>query len=109
MAKRRGKGSFSLKEDRRLIQTAAASATLEEAAATLKGEVRKEQSDQDRKQDAADPARKVSACKSAGAPAPSLLSLQLWFKFFDQGGKPLGGRRIGGGMRQSPRLLKPSF
>ena len=36
MAKRRGKGSFSLKEDRQLIQMAAASATLEEAAAVLR-------------------------------------------------------------------------
>ena len=36
MAKRRGKGSFSLKEDRQLIQIAAASATLEEAAAVLR-------------------------------------------------------------------------
>lgn len=36
MAKRRGKGSFSLKEDRELIQMAAASATLEEAAAVLR-------------------------------------------------------------------------
>ena len=36
MAKRRGKGSFSLKEDRQLIQMAAASATLEEAAAILR-------------------------------------------------------------------------
>jgi hypothetical protein len=36
VAKRRGKGSFSLKEDRRLIQMAAASATLEEAAAVLR-------------------------------------------------------------------------
>ena len=36
MAKRRGKGSFSLKEDRQLIQMAAASATLEEVAAVLR-------------------------------------------------------------------------
>jgi hypothetical protein len=36
VAKRRGKGSFSLKEDRELIQMAAASATLEEAAAVLR-------------------------------------------------------------------------
>ena len=36
MAKRRRKGSFSLKEDRQLIQMAAASATLEEAAAVLR-------------------------------------------------------------------------
>ena len=36
MAKRRGKGSFSLKEDRQLIQMATASATLEEAAAVLR-------------------------------------------------------------------------
>jgi transcriptional regulator with GAF, ATPase, and Fis domain len=36
VAKRRGKGSFSLKEDRQLIQMAAASATLEEAAAVLR-------------------------------------------------------------------------
>jgi len=36
VAKRRGKGSFSLKEDRQLIQMAAASATLEEAAAILR-------------------------------------------------------------------------
>jgi hypothetical protein len=34
--RRRGKGSFSLKEDRELIQMAAASATLEEAAAVLR-------------------------------------------------------------------------
>ena len=36
MAKRRGKGTFSLKEDRQLIQMAAASATLEEVAAVLR-------------------------------------------------------------------------
>jgi transcriptional regulator with GAF, ATPase, and Fis domain len=36
MAKRRGKGSFSLKEDRQLIQMAASSATLEDAAAILR-------------------------------------------------------------------------
>jgi hypothetical protein len=36
MAKRRGKGRFSLKEDRQLIQMAAAAATLEEAAAILR-------------------------------------------------------------------------
>jgi len=36
VAKRRRKGSFSLKEDRQLIQMAAASATLEEAAAVLR-------------------------------------------------------------------------
>jgi len=36
VAKRRGKGSFSLKEDRQLIQMAGASATLEEAAAVLR-------------------------------------------------------------------------
>jgi hypothetical protein len=36
VAKRRGKGSFSLKEDRQLIQMAAAAATLEEAAAVLR-------------------------------------------------------------------------
>jgi hypothetical protein len=36
MAKRRGKGSFSLKEERQLIQIAAASATVEEAAAILR-------------------------------------------------------------------------
>ena len=36
MAKRRGKGSFSLKEDWQLIQMATASATLEEAAAVLR-------------------------------------------------------------------------
>ena len=36
MAKWRGKGTFSLKEDRQLIQMAAASATLEEAAAVLR-------------------------------------------------------------------------
>jgi hypothetical protein len=36
VAKRRGKGSFSLKEDRQLIQMAAASATLEEVAAVLR-------------------------------------------------------------------------
>ena len=35
MAKRRGKGIFSLKEDRQLIKMATASATLEEAAAIL--------------------------------------------------------------------------
>jgi hypothetical protein len=36
VAKRRGKGGFSLKEDRQLIQMAAASATLEEAAAVFR-------------------------------------------------------------------------
>jgi hypothetical protein len=39
MAKRRGRGRFSLKEDRQLIQMAAASATLEEAAASLRTSV----------------------------------------------------------------------
>jgi hypothetical protein len=39
MAKRRGRGRFSLKEDRQLIQMAAASATLEEAAAILRTSV----------------------------------------------------------------------
>jgi hypothetical protein len=36
VAKRRRKGSFSLKEDRQLIQMATASATLEQAAAVLR-------------------------------------------------------------------------
>jgi len=36
MVKRRGRGRFSLKEDRQLIQMAAASATLEEAATILR-------------------------------------------------------------------------
>ncbi len=39
MAKRRGKGRFSLKEDRQLIQMAAVSATLEEAAAIFRTSV----------------------------------------------------------------------
>jgi hypothetical protein len=39
MAKNR-RGSFSLKEDRQLIQMAAASATLEEAAATLRTSIK---------------------------------------------------------------------
>jgi hypothetical protein len=39
MAKRRRNGSFSLKEDRQLIQMAAASATLEEAGAILRTSV----------------------------------------------------------------------
>jgi hypothetical protein len=39
MAKRRGKGRFSLKEERQLIQMAAASASLEEAAAILRTSV----------------------------------------------------------------------
>jgi hypothetical protein len=39
MAKRRGRGRFSLKEDRQLIQMAAALATLEEAAASLRTSV----------------------------------------------------------------------
>jgi hypothetical protein len=39
MAKRRGKGRFSLKEERQLIQMAAASATLEEAAAIFRTSV----------------------------------------------------------------------
>jgi hypothetical protein len=39
MAKRRRRGRFSLKEDRQLIQMAAASATLEEAAASLRTSV----------------------------------------------------------------------
>jgi transcriptional regulator with GAF, ATPase, and Fis domain len=39
MAKRRGRGRFSLKEERQLIQKAAASATLEEAAAILRTSV----------------------------------------------------------------------
>jgi len=37
VAKRRGKGGFSLKEDRQLIQMAATSATIEEAAAIFRG------------------------------------------------------------------------
>jgi hypothetical protein len=36
MAKRRGQARFSLKEERQLIQMAAASATVEEAAAILR-------------------------------------------------------------------------
>jgi hypothetical protein len=39
VAKRRGKGGFSLKEDRQLIQMAATSATIEEAAAIFRTSV----------------------------------------------------------------------
>jgi hypothetical protein len=39
MAKRRGQGRFSLKEERQLIQMAAAPATVEEAAAILRTSV----------------------------------------------------------------------